>query len=87
MDVEKHGSTRGFGWDVEIVVPFIVRRTEYNDKKFHAYYFWLFGYVVKLPYEVELEVKVRPEVENHFPAGPRRIIRDNPPPGSSPESQ
>ena len=65
-DVEKH--TYAYAWtrlprrpvgrrDQEPVLPFIVRSTELGiftkQRERREYYFWFFGYVVKLPYERE----------------------------------
>lgn len=44
-------------YDSHAVVPLIVAATEYRPPRpdVRCYYFWFFGYVVKLPYERKLE--------------------------------
>ena len=47
-------------WIVEASAPLILRVGDLNqivgdpERNVHAYYFWFFGYVAKLPYEREL---------------------------------
>ncbi len=50
----RYFQTSGYWPNESVSAPLIVGVNEWSDPRQRKYYFWLFGYVVKLPYEREL---------------------------------
>ena len=46
--------------------PLVVRYLDPTSPRIHRYYFWFFGYVVRLPYEREIGVELGERNKRHL---------------------